>query len=105
MSGVVIVAWSAGRSSGAFRSIDRTSVSCRGPVWGLRPVCSGSIWYIGLPATAPAARAGEGEATATAGDGEGPTEAGAHGDGLATAEGETVDGPRHASGALGGFVV
>src|ERR671933_1043442 len=104
MSGVVMVAWSAGRSSGALRSIERSSVSCRGPVCGLRPVCSGSIWYIGLPASAAATgRAGEGQDTATAGEGEGTTEAAAEGDGLATtAAGGAVAGATDAAGAIAG---
>src|ERR671933_1426420 len=106
MSGVLMVAWSAGRSSGALRSIERSSVSCRGPVCGLRPVCSGSIWYIGLPATAAATgRAGDGEATATAGEGDGATEAAADGEGLATATGETVAGATDAAGAIAGLAV
>src|SRR5438067_2797641 len=37
----------------------------RGPAWGLRPVCCGSIWYIGRPARAAPAAAGEGEAAGT----------------------------------------
>src|ERR687885_2423867 len=106
MSGVLMVAWSAGRSSGALRSIERTSVSCRGPVWGLRPVCSGSIWYIGLPATAAATgRAGDGDATATAGEGDGTAEAAADGDGLATAAGGAVARATGAARAIAGLVV
>src|SRR5437867_9552121 len=75
MSTVAIGAASAGRSSGADSAIDRSNVRRRGPVCGLRPVCCASIWYCGLPATAPAAtgaRAGEGEAAATTpGDADG----------------------------------
>src|SRR5918994_2231686 len=32
----------------------RNSTARRGPAYGLRPVCHGSIWYIGLPAGASA---------------------------------------------------
>src|SRR5262249_38781784 len=53
----------------------------RGPAYGLRPVCCASIWYIGLPATAPAATA-EGDATA-AGDAAGLAAGGAAGCGEA----------------------
>ena len=42
----------------AVRSIDRSNVRRRGPVCGLRPLCSASIWYCGLPAAAPATGAG-----------------------------------------------
>src|SRR5213595_2660084 len=42
----------------------RSRTARRGPAWGLRPVCWGSIWYIGRPASAAPA-AGEGEAAGT----------------------------------------
>src|SRR5258708_18995093 len=75
MSGVVIGAASGGRSSGAVRVMDRCNASRRGPLCGLRPLCSASIWYCGLPAIAPAAKAGcagDGEAAAaTAGEADG----------------------------------
>jgi hypothetical protein len=63
MSGVVIGGASAGRSSVAVVLIDRNNASRRGPVWELRPVCCGSIWYIGLPIAAAARGTADGEAT------------------------------------------
>ena len=103
MSGELTVAWSGGRLAAAVVSNDRNNVSRRGPACGLRPVCSGSIWYIGLPAM-PAATAGTGEgeaAAATAGEGDGPTPAA--GDG-APAMG-LVAGATEAAGWIAGLVV
>jgi len=105
MSGVVIGGASGGRSSGAVKVIDRSNVSRRGPACALRPVCSASIWYCGLPAIAPAASAGcagEGDAAATtAGEAEGAAGEAA-GD---AAAGGTVAGPTEATGWMAGLVV
>src|SRR5258707_11897884 len=102
MSGVVIGAASGGRSSGAVRVMDRCSASRRGPLCGLRPLCSASIWYCGLPAIAPAASAGcagEGEAAATtAGDADGAAGEADGAAGEAAAAGATVAGPTEATG-------
>src|SRR5579862_9555589 len=49
ISGVFTTACSGGRNCGDVRSIERSSRNCFGPACGLRPVCCGSIWYIGLP--------------------------------------------------------
>ncbi len=102
MSGVVIGGASGGRSSGAVRVMDRCSASRRGPLCGLRPLCSASIWYCGLPAIVPGASAGcagEGDAAATtAGDAAGAA-------GEAAAAGATVAGPTEATGWMAGLVV
>src|SRR4030081_1025674 len=103
MSGVVIGGASGGRRVGAVRSIDRSNVSRRGPACGLRPVCSASIWYCGLPAIAPAPSArvaGEGEAAAaTAGDADGAAGEAAG----EAATGGTVAGPTDATGWMAGL--
>src|SRR5437899_7860497 len=103
MSTVVIAGASGGRSSGAARSMERSSVKRRGPVCGLRPLCCASIWYCGLPAIAPAVKAGwagEGEAAATtAGEAEGAA-GDAAGDAAADVAGET-----EATGWMAGLLV
>src|SRR5262249_13224062 len=72
----------------------------RGPAYGLRPVCCASIWYIGLPATAPATTA-EGDAAA-AGDAAGLAAGDAPGCGeAARAAAREADAP----GATAGLVV
>src|SRR3954452_16755328 len=83
MSGVVMVAWSAGLSDGLVRSMLRWRFRLRGPVCGLRPVCRASIWYIGLPATT----AGAGDGLATGG---GPGAGLAAGDAAAATDGEAT---------------
>src|SRR5207248_3011799 len=59
----------------------RSRTARRGPAWGLRPLCRGSIWYIGLPATAaaadPAGAVATAGAAAVAGLALGPAAAGA----------------------------
>ena len=99
---------SAGRSSGAVSAIERCSASRRGPVCGLRPVCSASIWYIGLPAT-PAAGAAVGRTGTTDGDGWAATAGAADGDGAGDAAGlaagAAAAGDTEATGAMAGAVV
>ena len=82
--------------------MERSRVSWRGPVYGLRPVCSASIWYMGLPPPPPAA-AGAGEAAAAG-------EAAGLAAGLATAAAAglapvAAAGDADATGAITGGVV
>src|SRR5438093_7443056 len=72
------MAASGGMFSGSDVSKRRSTVAWRGPAYGLRPVCCGSCWYIGLPTAAgdawgfaegDAAANGDG-AAAAADDGE-----------------------------------
>jgi hypothetical protein len=108
MSTDVTVAWSAGRLAGAVVSKERSKLSRRGPACGLRPVCRASIWYIGLPATPPAATgAGEGEAAGlTAGDGDGPAAAAAAaGEGDGPPATGLVAGETEATACTAGLVV
>src|SRR5215467_512583 len=72
----------------------------RGTAYGLRPVCCASIWYIGLPATAPAAN-GDGDAAAT-GDAAGLAAGDAPGCGEAAG---AAAGAADATGATAGLVV
>src|SRR6266542_3041232 len=87
----------------------RSSVSRRGPLCGLRPECWLSIWYCGLPATAPpaaAAAAGDGEATAAApGDGDAAGLAAAAGDAAGEAAGDAAGAPAGFVGAAAGALV
>src|SRR5947209_19516479 len=94
-----------GLRSGWFVLNVRLTARRCGPVWGERPVCCASIWYIGLPTTPPAATAGDGEALATTpADGDGPTDAAGFAMGLtaaAAAEGEPAGDAAGAAAVVG----
>ena len=80
--------------------MERSSRNCFGPMWELRPVCCGSIWYIGFPAAVAATGEGDGLAAATR-DGD------AKGEGAGLVLGLTVetDATRAlAGGTVGGCV-
>ena len=88
-------------------SIERSSVNWRGPVCGLRPECSASIWYIGLPVTPAATACGDGGGAATAADADGTGTGDAAGltAGEAPAAGWTVGGETEATGAIASLAV
>src|SRR5438105_5256427 len=96
---------SSGRNSGWFVSKVRASTRRRGPVCGDRPLCSASIWYIGLPATAPATGDGEALAATTAGDGDGPPAATADGAADAAGLGATGEAAGWITGLAGAVVL
>ncbi|MBV8714026.1 MAG: hypothetical protein JO020_13320 [Chloroflexi bacterium] len=83
----------------------RATLNWRGPVYGLRPVCSASIWYIGFPTAPPAAGAvaaeGDGAATA-AGEAAGAGDAAGLAAGEAAAAGGTLAGETDATGWMAG---
>src|SRR5438128_9687459 len=76
------MAASDGIFSGRDVSKRRSTVAWRGPAYGLRPVCCGSCWYIGLPSAAGDAWGFAVDGAAAEGD------AGATGDGAAATAGD-----------------
>ena len=67
-------------------------------------MCCASIWYIGLPTTAPAATAGDGDAlAATAAEGDGLTEAAGLATGLAAGAGNGRGAPSGSTEGLTDF--